>query len=333
MGFQISILTEANILISNDAANETFTYYLSQADADTGLVANQIANFINYPNPTPLNSSVFARVESIKGCYRTSRLDLVVGATQIPVSFNLNYEVCDDKLIDGDNTNGIAAFDFSDATAQVKGLFPIGQNITVTYYTNEADALAETNAITDISNHRNSSSANVQQIYVRVDSDVVNACLGLGNHISLTVNPLPLANTISDYVLCNDTDFTVFDLTTRNVEVIGLQTTSILVSYHLSEQDAINNIPIANPASYSNASNPQTIYIRSQYDDNGNGVGDANECFSTDMAFDLIVNYNPTIFLPESIRICNNQTPTIYDLTIREDQITGGEYINSAFLF
>ncbi len=35
-------------------------------------------------------------------------------------------EVCDDKLFDGDNTNGIAAFDFSDATAQVKGLLMLG---------------------------------------------------------------------------------------------------------------------------------------------------------------------------------------------------------------
>ncbi len=318
-------LTEANILISNDAANETFTYYLSQAEADAGLVANQIVNFINYPNPTPLNSSVFARVETINGCYRTVRIDLFVGATQIPVGFNLNYEVCDDKLFDGDNTNGIAAFDFSDATAQVKGLFPLGQNITVTYYTNEADALAETNVIMDISNHRNTSSANMQQIYVRVDSDVVNACLGLGNHITLIVNQLPIANTINDYALCSDTDFTVFDLTTRDAEVTAAQTTPILVSYHLSEQDAINNTPVVNAVNYTNTSNPQTIYIRAQFDDNGSGVGDIDECFSTDMSFSLIVNYNPSIFLPDPIRICNNQIPTLYDLTIRENQITGGD--------
>ncbi|MBE9488681.1 MAG: T9SS type B sorting domain-containing protein [Bacteroidetes bacterium] len=318
-------LTEANVLISTDYLNKTFTYYLTQAEADGGLLANQIANFINYPNPTPLNSEVYARVETVNRCYRTARIDLVVGATQIPAAFNLAYETCDDKIVDNDNTNGIASFDFSDATAQVEALFPLGQNLTITYYTTQADALAETNAIADISDHRNEASATTQNIYVRVDNNVVNACLGLGHHITLTVNPQPLANPITDYVLCSDNDQAVFDLTARYAEALGTQTAAILISYHESEQDAINNVPIANAAAYTNTSNPQTIYIRAQFDDNGNGTGDAGECYNTDMSFDLIVNHNPTIFAPEAIRICSDQVSTVYDLSIREDQIKGGD--------
>lgn len=325
-GFSIFNLTEANILLSNNSVNETFTYYLSDADAQGGLVANQITNFVNYPNPTALSSVVFSRIENAEGCFRTARIDLVVSATQIPSTFNLIYEVCDDKLVDNDNTNGIATFDFSSAEQQIKSLFPSsGQNTTITYYTNEIDALTETNAIPDISNHRNETSANTQQIYVRVDSDVVNACLGLGNHITLTVNPLPTLNTINDYVLCSDTDFTVFDLSTKNNEVIGTQTKPILISYHLTEQDAIDSIAISNSASYPNISNPQQIFVRAQFDENGNGLADADECFSTDMSFNLIVNYNPTIFQPDTIRICNNIVSTDYDLTVRESQITGGD--------
>ena len=119
--------------MSTDYANETFTYYLTQAEADGGLVADQITDPINYPNPNPLSGTVYTRVETTFGCYRTARIDLVVGATQIPSSFNLRYEACDDKEMDNDNTNGIAAFDFSDATAQVEALFPTGQNLTITY--------------------------------------------------------------------------------------------------------------------------------------------------------------------------------------------------------
>lgn len=325
-GFSIFNLTEANTLISNNSINETFTYYLSDADAQSGLVANQITNFINYPNPIALNSTVYSRVENVNNCYRTARIDLVVSATQIPSTFNLTYEVCDDKLIDSDNTNGIATFNFSDAEQQIKSLFPNGgQNTTITYYTNEADALSEINAIPDISNHRNETSANTQQIYVRVDSDVVNSCLGLGNHITLTVNPLPILNTISDYVLCSDTDFSVFDLSTKDVEVIGIQTKAMLISYHLTEQDAIDNIAIANSLAYSNISNPQQIFVRAQFDENGNGMADADECYSTDMSFNLVVNYNPTIFQPDDIRICSDDPTTNYDLTVRENQITGGD--------
>ena len=325
-GFTPFNLTEANVLISNNATNEVFTYYLTQADADNGLPTNQIPNFINYTNPTPLNSSVYARVETVNGCYRTSRIDLVVGATQIPPVFNLTYFVCDDKLVDNDNTNGVTAFDFSNATAQVEALFPIGQNLTITYYTTEADALAETNPIQDISNHRNETSPFTQQIYVRVDNDNINACLGLGQHLTLNVDPVPNNNVIANYELCSDTNQAVFDLTTKNTEVIGTQITPILISYHLSKQDAINNIPIANAANYTNISNPQTIYVRAQFDDNGNGVGDAGECISTtDMNFELVVNLNPTIFLPDEIRICSDQVVTDYDLTVRENQISGGD--------
>ncbi|MFV2015645.1 MAG: hypothetical protein ACC656_09475, partial [Candidatus Heimdallarchaeota archaeon] len=173
--------------------------------------------------------------------------------------------------------------------------------------------------------HRNDASSNTQNIYIRVDSDAVNACLGLGSHIALTVNPLPLVNPIVDYVLCSDTNKAIFDLFTKNQEVIGAQTDPIIVSYHLSEQDAINNIPIATATAYTNTSNLQTIYVRAQFDKNGNGLVDADDCVNTDMFFELVVNLNPTVFTPDTIRVCSNQINTLYDLTIREDQITGGD--------
>jgi len=316
-------LTEANILISTDAANETFTYYLTQADAIGGLVANQIINFTAYQNTVPLIGTIYARIETTVGCWRTAQIDLSVGTAQIPIAFNLNYEVCDDTLIDGDNTNGIASFDFSDATAQVEALFPMGQNIQVTYYANVVDALAETNAIPDISDYRNETSPNGQNIYVRVDSGDVNACLGLGERITLTVNTLPVANPIDDYVLCSDTNEAAFDLTTKDAEVIGGQGQDILISYHGSLADALTNItPLVSP--FTNESNPQTIYVRAQFDDNTNGIGDANECVSTEMSFELRVIPNPVIATPVPIRICADQVNTVYDLTIRENQITQG---------
>jgi len=325
-GFSIFNLTEANTLLSNNSLNETFTYYLSDADAQGGVVANQITNFIDYPNPTALGSVVYSRIEDAKGCYRTARIDLVVSATQIPSTFNLAYQVCDDKLVDDNNTNGIAAFDFSDAEQKVKDEFPgRGANLTVTFYTNDTDALSEINAIDDISNHRNDTSTGTQTIYVRVDSDVVDACLGLGPHITLTVNPLPELNTIDDYVLCSGTDFSVFDLSTKDSEVIGAQTKPMLISYHLTEEDAIDNISIANSNAYPNTSNPQQIFVRAQFDENGNGIADADDCFSTDMSFNLVVNSNPTIFQPDVIRICSDIVRTDYVLTVRESQITGGD--------
>ena len=183
---------------------------------------------------------------------------------------------------------------------------PTGQSLTVSYYTSEADALAETSRIPDISNHRNTSNPDIQQIYVRVDSNDVNACLGLGNHITLTVDPLPIKNTISDYVLCSTTDKATFDLTTKNSQVKGSQTDPILISYHLSEQNAIDNIRIPMASNYENISNPQTIYIRSQFDLNNNNASDAGECVRTDMSFDIEVSDLPIANTPKDFEICDN---------------------------
>ena len=317
-------LTEANSAVSTDFTNETFTYYLTLPEAINGLPSDQITNATAYQNPTPISYSVFSRIETANGCWRTAQIDLLVGATQIPTSFNLQYNICDDSLVDGDNANGIAAFDFSDATAQIETLFPVGQNISTTYYTNLADALAENNAIADPGNHRNDTSPSVQNIYVRIDSNDVNACLGLGEHITLVVDPLPVANNIPPYILCSDTEETSYDLSNKDAEVIGTQTQNILISYHTTLLDAENNTnSIVNP--YTNTTNPQTIFVRAQFDDNGNGLYDFGECFSTDMSFELQVIPNPVIVDPDPIRICSNQVQTVYDLTIRENEIIGGD--------
>ncbi|WP_304504277.1 T9SS type B sorting domain-containing protein [Aestuariivivens sp. NBU2969] len=325
-GFTIFNLTEANTLVSSNSINETFTYYESEAGAKDALAIDQITNVLDYSNKSILNDKVYVRVENSNGCYRIATVDLLVSATQIPKAFNLTFQACDDKTLDNDSSNGITTFNFSEAQDKIKSLFPNnGQELTISYYTSEIDALSEINAIADIGNHRNETSPIVQQIYVRVDSNITNSCLGLGSHITLIVKPIPLQKEISDYVLCGNDDFSNFNLTTKNTEIIGSQTTPILISYHVTKQDALDNIPITNDSNYLNTSNPQTIYVRAQFDENGNGVSDINECFNIDMSFNLIVNKNPIIFEPESIKKCSDDVTAEYDLTIREEQITGGD--------
>ena len=319
-------LIEANPLISANYINETFTYYRTEAKANSGLLGDQITTPTAYANPTSLNSVIYARVETVYGCFRISKVNLVVGATLIPSSFQLDYFVCDNTAADNDNSNGIATFDFSDATAKILAIFPAGQDLKVTYYTSESDALAELNSIPDVSNHRNIGSPSVQKIFARVDSNDVNACLGLGHHITLNVEDLPQKNRVKDYKLCSDTNQASFDLTTKTSEIQGSQVTPILISYHLSEQDAENNIPISSDlTTYTNTSNPQTIYVRAQFDPNNNMNLDARECVRTDIRFDLIVNLNPVLVIPKPISLCSDQITTLYDLTLRKDEITAND--------
>ncbi|MGB1309080.1 MAG: hypothetical protein ACPG6B_09230, partial [Oceanihabitans sp.] len=318
-GFVDFNLTEANSILSTNFANETFTYYLTQAEAESGI--NPILNPTTYTNtdPSAAPDILFVRIESTEGCYRTAQLNLIVSTTQIPVGFMLNYEECDNDLIDGDDNNGIATFDFSNASAQITALFPPGQILTITYYQNLADALAETNQIPDISNHRNDASPYVQNIVVRIDSDVDNACLGLGEHIQLTVNPLPENNTVNNAMVCsNDPNSASVDLSIFNPEVLGAQNAAdFSISYHetQAETDANTN---ALPTPYTITSSPQALFVRIE---NNN-----TNCVRTTINFNVVINTNPIVTPPTPLTVCDDSVIdgfTAIDLSIKDEEISG----------
>ncbi|PTM08019.1 MAG: hypothetical protein DA407_09140, partial [Bacteroidetes bacterium] len=301
-GFTEFNLTEANEIFSTNFANEIFTYHLTLADAEAAI--NAITNPTTYTNldPSAAPDIMYVRIETADGCYRTAQLNLLVSTTQIPPTFQLTYEVCDSDVVDGDYRNGIASFDFSNAEATIRALFPVGQTITIAYYENLDDALAEENAIADTSNHRNDASPNVQTIFVRVDSDVDNSCLGLGEHITLTVNPLPEENNVADIEFCSDTaDVITIGLTQFDAEVIGSQNPAdFTITYHESQVDADSGAnTLVSP--YTNISNPQIIYVR--VEDNVTG------CFVSSVNFEITVNTNPVISNPTALELCDYDNP------------------------
>ncbi|WP_299363404.1 T9SS type B sorting domain-containing protein [Winogradskyella sp.] len=194
-GFSTFNLNEVVAEITNNEATETITYYETQLDAINKV--NTINNVSNYTNATVNSDTIWARVENDGGCFDTSQINLEVSTTQIPESFERVFYQCDNGL---NNSDGIATFNFSAATSEIQDLFPVGQQLNITFYTNEADALAETNAILDISNYENLESPYSQIIYVRVDSLINNDCLGLGPHIRLIVEPIPELNLTPDTI-------------------------------------------------------------------------------------------------------------------------------------
>lgn len=197
-------LTEVNGIISTQT-NLVFTYFTSQANA-----LNNISPITNETNYNAANGSVvWSRIENENGCIRVSKINLVVSATQVPNTF-IPYliEQCDDYIDASDPDNdGIDYFDLNLATNDpingILALFPGNQNLIVTYYESQADALAEINPIdtTDPDGYRNIT-PNLQTIWVRIDSNLNNACVGLGPYVTLKVNPLPNFNLLDFYTLC-----------------------------------------------------------------------------------------------------------------------------------
>ena len=213
-GFSVFNLEEGISKITNNSSSETLSFYKTQTDAQNNT--NPIPNATTYTNQIVSVDKVYVRVSNSNGCYRIAQLNLIVSTTQIPLNFTKAFTQCDDA-ISGTNTDGITSFDFSSVTNQIQNIFPIGQQLDITYYRNLVDALAEKDAISDISNYRNIGYPNTQNIYIRVDSRLNNDCLGLGSHITLEVESIPVVKSIVESH-CDDNQDGVYEFDTSELQ-------------------------------------------------------------------------------------------------------------------
>ena len=316
-GFSLFNLNEAASDISTNYLNETFVFYPTLSDAENDTNAFTAAEALVFENRTVTTDTVWARAISSENCYRIAEVTIIVSTTGLPTTFQRSFSVCDDFLdingndtADNDDNDGISAFDFSSVTAEVRALFPASQQLTITYYRNQADALAELNAIADPSNYRNIGYPVTQQIYIRVDSDLDNDCLGFGPYITLTVEPVT-AQEVGDLELCDNLDdgdgfngiVQTFNLESQTATILGTQDpTQFTVTYHNSAADALSgNAPIATPAMYENSvPNLETIFVRVENNTSG--------CFTAQTSFDLIVNPLPVANFVADLEVCDDNT-------------------------
>ena len=340
-GFSLFNLNEAASDISTNYLNETFVFYPSLLDAENNTSAFTAAEALVFRNRFVTTDTVWVRTISGFGCYRISEVNLVVSTTGLPASFQRSFTLCDDFLdidgndtVDNDDTDGVAAFNFSSVTAEVRALFPASQQLTITYYRNQANALAEVDAITDTANYRNIGYPNTQQIYIRVDSDLDNDCLGFGPFITLTVDPVPTADPVTNLILCDngdDGDFfngivQTFNLESQTPIILGTQDPlNFTVTYHTSDTDALSGAnQILNTSMYENTiPNLETIYVRVANNTTG--------CFTNHTSFDLIVNELPIANFVDDLEVCDDNTDgsaqngfsQIFDLDLQTDGILG----------
>ena len=241
-GFSFFNLNEVTEKIITNPENYTITFFEEKADAENNGVS--ITDVTNYKNEQVSIDKIWARVENNNGCYKVSEVNLFVSTTQIPATVLNSFYQCDDGT---NTTDGIATFDFSSVTSDIQNIFPLNQQLIINYYRNEDDALSEENAITDITNYQNIGYPNQQNIYIRVDSKFDNDCLGLGAHISLHVEKVPVANAVTINPECdNDRDgLYSFDTSTIQSTIIGAQT-NVTVNY-FDENGTLLSSPLPNP--------------------------------------------------------------------------------------
>jgi gliding motility-associated-like protein len=265
-------LTVNNDLISSNYDYESFVYYTSLAGAiNNNLVSDIITNKLAFENTIPTTMPIGVRVFNLAtGCSAPAQITLVVPTTNFQPSSTFNFTGCDDFLdTNGNNTansnnrDGIATFDFSSTRANILSQLPSNQNYTVSYYSNQADALAQLNPIIDISNYRNIGYANSQDIWVRIVTDITNSCIGVGPYIRLNVEALPIANPTIIPRACdiNHNGIVVFNTSSLETNLLNGQS-NVSVRYLDQNNNPLrdlNGILITSPFPATFSSSTQTI--------------------------------------------------------------------------
>ena len=300
-------LTEAELSVSNNYENETFTYFATEAAAIAGTpqVTDKTAYFVD------TTGEAWVRAISNFGCYRIAKINLTVSfAPNNP--YSETFIACDDFLdADGNDTatnsdtDGITSFDFSNAPNGITS----DPDIAVEFYESLEDRTASINEIQNIANYRNKNIPNTTgtpfPIYYKLISIANNDCQGLGE-IYLQINSVPSATVVDNMIACDNLDDgnatngeVAFNLESNTPTILGTQSAvDYTITYHESKAQAQSGAnPLASP--YTNTTRDlQTIYVRVTNNTTG--------CFTNHEQFDLIVNPLPVANFVDNIEICDD---------------------------
>src|SRR5690606_4436342 len=223
-----------------------------------------------------------------------------------------DYGLCDD------DTDGFMEFDLTTMNDEILD----GSDNILTYHLSMEEAENGENEIEDLTSFTNQT-ANEQTIYVRVENEY--ECFAVSS-FDLIVFPLPDIETPTDYSLCEDDvndGFTEFDLTTKNDEILNDDDT---ITYYETEADAESGEnAIENAESYTNTSNPQTIWVR---------VETEHGCYVT-TSFDLIVIEALELPTLTAVEICDDDYDGFapFNLTSVVTEVTGGDNSLDVFFY
>jgi gliding motility-associated-like protein len=306
----------AEILGTQDPAQYVLTYHTSQANANAGT--SPIVNLSNYTNVTN-PQTIYVRLVGGNGCIKTGQFEIRVELPPIAVQ-PTPLSLCDDAVADE-----MTSFDLTVKDNEITGG---NASWSVSYYTTNADAQSDTNAIAPATDYINMSvggnPANPQTLYVRVtDTDT-----GCTDFTTLTIrvlpNPTPSLDP-SEMELCDDINTgdgqEVFDLTANEVYILNGEL-GVSATYHETPEDAESGMnAIVDPTMYTNTNTDntaQTIYVRVTNNITG--------CHTV-VSFTIIVNPLPEVVAVTDYIVCEVNTDGFaqFDLTSKDAEVLNGQ--------
>lgn len=340
-------LTVRTIDITGNLPGYTITFYPSWP-ITAGSVA--IGNPTAYMNTQAAVQTLGVMVTSPEGCRSYTTMDIRVLPVPTPNRTNIPVLApqCEDAVGSGQQ--------FFDLTVNEAYILNGDTNVTPHYY----HSLADAQAVPPVNEIMNPSLAyvgdaalatqvprpvnQIQYVYIAVTSNIFTEYTGQNCAViveqPLIINPLPIANAIGEQQICEEDaggndGIEVFDLTSYNTLILAGNDTVPTSTYTVSFfTDAGLTNQIANPSAYTNASNPQTIWVSvtttTSYTDPVTGTVHTTSCTSNS-DFDIRVNPKPTIAQPASpLATCDNDSANdgyddTYSLASLEAEILNGQ--------
>lgn len=190
--FEINLFNYTNLYVDIPNPINTFTFYLTQQDAQNGT--NAIANPQNF-TAQPFPQQIWVKVMNIPGCDDIANINFIFGnkvVLQNSGPFQLN-NVCDTGNDGVENVN----------LTQFEPQIYMGNNVTFTYYPSLADLNSGTNVIANPANYQYNQNTGSDIVYVKVS--VPGFCPEMAT-IKISLKKVPIFEIPTQY-FCPDGKF------------------------------------------------------------------------------------------------------------------------------
>jgi len=298
------ILTTKDFQITGGNPNVVVTYHETMADAQLGSNP-QASPYCSLDNTGLQTLYIRAHYLGSPACYSTTTLQLVVNGRPLPNPVITDYELCDQNLVPG---VGQEVFNLPTKTAEIaNGLL----GVTVNYYSNQPDAIAQTNPLPNL--YTNTTSP--QQIWINISNNAT-GCNSVSS-FNLVVHPLPSAVAPPPMFECSNgvSNQALFNLS-LNDPTASNGVPGVTVTYYNSLSDAQNETGAISSTSYLGTDN-EIVYIRVE--------NDATGCYATETIL-LRVTQGPLAVAPQPQQRCdpNNDGFEVFNLEDSTNEIAGG---------
>ena len=252
-------INDTDILDGQDPATFEVRYFTDAA------YTNQITNPAAFSNTSP-SQTIYVRVVNRNSTNCAADNSFTIGVTGQPLpEQSTDYVICDNDS-DGDDTDGfVQTFMLVTKDLEILGTLDPAQ-YSVSYHTTLVGA--QTDALTDVIDKNvdySNTTANSQQIFVRVENTDNPDCNSSDITFNLVVAPLPNPNPVIELIQCDiDTDgFSIFNLFEAG-QLISSNFANETFEFFNTEADAIAGTnAILIPTAYANISpTTETVWAR-----------------------------------------------------------------------